>query len=262
MNEPITYASFAPIEAGQLIVRMAENEREVELAQRLRFRIFCEELGAKANPEVMAQKRDFDEFDAVADHMLVIDTGKQGDAAIVGTYRLLRRAHMQKIGRFYTESEFDVTTLKEAEGEIMELGRSCVDEDYRGRAAMQLLWRGIGAYVMAHDVKLMFGCASLYGTDLQTHAMALSYLYHYHLAPPALRVRALPDQYVDMNRVSKDKIDAKATVMSLPPLMKGYLRLGAFVGDGAVIDYNYNTTDAGIIVKTELITGRYAERYT
>lgn len=244
------------------MVRMAESAYEVELAQRLRFRIFCGELGAKATPDVMAQQRDFDEFDAVADHMLVIDTSKTGDGSIVGTYRILRRAHMQKIGRFYTESEFEITPLKAIEGEIMELGRSCVDIEYRGRAAMQLLWRGIGAYVLAHDVKIMFGCASLYGVDIAQHREALSYLYHYHLAPPELRIRALPDKYVEMDILPKEQIDAKKAIMSLPPLMKGYLRVGAFVGQGAVIDYDYNTTDAGIIVKTELITGKYAERYT
>jgi len=244
------------------MVRMAENEREIELAQRLRFRIFCGELGAKANPEVMAEERDFDAFDAVCDHMLVVDTSKQGDTSIVGTYRILRRQHMQKLGRFYTESEFDIAPLKAIEGEIMELGRSCVDMEYRGRAAMQLLWRGIGAYVLLHDVKIMFGCASLYGTDIDQHRAALSYLYHYHLAPEDLRIRALPDKYVEMNLIPKDQLDAKKVVMTLPPLMKGYLRVGAFVGEGAVIDYDYNTTDAGIIVKTELITGKYAERYT
>lgn len=244
------------------MVRMAETDREIDLAQRLRFRIFCGELGAKANSQVMAEQRDFDEFDAVADHMLVIDTSKKGDDAIIGTYRILRRSNMTRIGRFYTESEFDVSRLKAADGEIMELGRSCVDIEYRGRAAMQLLWRGIGAYVLAHDVKYMFGCASLYGTDLELHKEALSYLYHYHLAPEELRIRALPDKYVEMNQIAKDAIDAKKVIMSLPPLVKGYLRVGAFIGEGAVVDMDYNTTDTGIIVKTELITGKYAERYT
>lgn len=258
-----TYAQpFEPLEAGNLIVRIAENAREIELAQRLRFRIFCDELGAKANPQVIAEKRDFDQFDDVCEHMLVVDRNKSGDDAIVGTYRLLTRSRMQAIGRFYSESEFDIARLKSVEGEIMELGRSCVDMEYRSRAAMQLLWRGIGAYVMAHDVKLMFGCASLYGIDVAKHAEALSYLYHYHLAPEAVRVKALPEQHVEMNIIAKEAIDAKKTVMSLPPLVKGYLRLGGFVGDGAVVDYDFNTTDVGIIVKTEMITGKYVGRYT
>ncbi len=263
MIESSTYVQpFAPIEAGNLIVRIAENARELELAQRLRFRIFCGELGAKANPDVMREQRDFDRFDGACEHMLVIDRNKQGDSAIVGTYRLLTRSRMQKIGSFYSETEFDISALKARDEEIMELGRSCVDMEYRTRAVMQLLWRGIGAYVMAHDIKTMFGCASLYGVNVEGHARALSYLYHYHLAPPEIRVRALADQYVDMNVIPKDKIEAKKTVMELPPLVKGYLRLGGYVGDGAVVDHDYNTTDVGIIVRTEQITGKYAGRYT
>lgn len=252
---------FEPIEAGQLIARLAQGEHELELAQRLRFRIFCDELGAKANAEVMAQKRDFDEFDAVCDHMLVIDREKQGDDAVVGTYRLLTGKNSKKIGRFYSQSEFDITPLLEFDGEIMELGRSCVNEEYRSRATMQLLWRGIGAYVSAHDVKILFGCASLYGVDIEAHRAALAYLYHYHLAPPALRVRALSDQYVEMNTMPKESFDAKKILMTLPPLVKGYLRLGSFVGEGAVVDYAYNTTDVGIVVNTDLITDKYAQRY-
>lgn len=263
MTATSTFAQpFEPLEAGNLVVRIAENAREIELAQRLRFRIFCDELGAKANPQVMAEKRDFDQFDDVCEHMLVIDRNKNGDDAIVGTYRLLTRTNMKKLGRFYSESEFDISRLQGFEGEIMELGRSCVDVEYRSRAVMQLLWRGIGAYVMAHDVKIMFGCASLYGIDVPKHAEALSYLYHYHLAPEEVRVRALPDQYVEMNVIPKDVLDAKKVVMSLPPLIKGYLRLGGYVGDGAVVDRDYNTTDVGIIVKTELITDKYVGRYT
>ncbi len=262
MNQTPAYPQpFEPLEAGNLIVRLAESPREIELAQRLRFRIFCDELGANANPQVMAEKRDFDQFDDVCEHMLVVDRNKSGDDAIVGTYRLLTRTNMKKLGRYYSESEFDISPLKAVEGEIMELGRSCVDKDYRGRAAMQLLWRGIGAYVIAHDVKIMFGCASLYGIDVPKHAEALSYLYHNHLAPAEIRVRALPDQYVEMNVLPKDALDAKRVVLSLPPLIKGYLRLGGYVGDGAVVDRDYNTTDVGIIVKTELITEKYVGRY-
>ena len=263
MTGTATFAQpFEPLEAGNLIVRIAENAREIDLAQRLRFRIFCGELGAKANPQVMAEQRDFDKFDDVCEHMLVVDRNKQGDDSIVGTYRLLTRTRMQKIGHFYSESEFNIDQLKKIEGEIMELGRSCVDKEYRSRAAMQLLWRGIGAYVMAHDIKTMFGCASLYGIDVPKHAEALSYLYHYHLAPPELRVRALDDQYVEMNVIPKDVLDAKRTIASLPPLVKGYLRLGGYVGEGAVVDRDYNTTDVGIIVKTDLITEKYVGRYT
>jgi putative hemolysin len=126
---------------------------------------------------------------------------------------------------------------------------------------MQLLFRGIGAYVARFDIQLMFGCASFHGTDPDAHAMALSYLYHYHLAPENTRAQALPHRYIEMNRMPKEAIDAKEAFSALPALIKGYLRLSGCVGIGAVVDAEYNTTDVSIIVKTDTITEKYAQRY-
>jgi putative hemolysin len=253
---------FEPLQAGNLSVRLAVDESEITAAQKLRYRIFCGEMGGKASPEIQAQQRDFDEFDQYCDHLLVIDNERRGEAAVVGTYRLLRRSVMQKLGRFYTESEFDVSAVKAFPGEILELGRSCVEPDYRNRSVMTLLWRGIGAYVTLHDIKLMFGCASFTGADASQHALALSYLYYNHLAPEPVRLTALPDLYVKMDVIPKDQVNMKEALNAMPALIKGYLRLGGYIGDGAVIDPAYNTTDVGIIVKTELVTQKYAERYT
>ena len=143
----------------------------------------------------------------------------------------------------------------------MELGRSCVDISYRDRSTMQLLWRGIAEYVMAHRIEVMFGCGSLSGTDPNRHALALSYLYYNHLAPEDLRVKALPERFIEMRRVNPETIDARRALVALPPLLKGYLRAGAFIGDGAVIDKQFNTIDICVIVKTDLITGRYTRHY-
>jgi putative hemolysin len=126
---------------------------------------------------------------------------------------------------------------------------------------MQLLWNGIAAYVFHYDVTLMFGCASLPGTDPDALATPLSYLHYYHLAPSALRPRALNERYVDMRRLSIGAIDRGRTLTALPPLIKGYLRLGGFVGDGAVIDEQFNTTDICILVKTNLVTAKYSRHY-
>ena len=147
-------------------------------------------------------------------------------------------------------------------GQILELGRSCVRADYRTGATLQLLWRGIAEYVLNYDIELLFGCASLHGTKSEDMALPLSYLFHHHLAPPALRPRALPERYVDMNLMPADAVDRKHALAALPPLIKGYLRLGGFVGDGAVIDYDFNTTDVSIVVKTDLVTERYFKHYT
>jgi putative hemolysin len=146
-------------------------------------------------------------------------------------------------------------------GEILELGRSCVGEDYRSRAAMQLLWRGIADYVLHYGISVMFGCGSLPGTDPAKLAMPLSYLYCNHLAPPELRACALPERYVDMRIVPPGEIDQRAAIGMLPALIKGYLRLGGFIGDGAVVDRQFNTTDVCIIVKTNLLAQKYYRHY-
>jgi putative hemolysin len=180
---------------------------------------------------------------------------------VVGTYRLIQREASERIGRFYSADEYNITPILAFRGRMMELGRSCVDAAYRTRSVMQLLWRGIAAYVFKHQIDLMFGCASLPGTDPDALATELTYLYHNHLAPPALRPRALPERYVEMRRVDPETLDVRRAVMLLPPLIKGYLRLGGFVGDGAVIDRQFNTTDVAVVVKTDLVTDKYYRHY-
>ncbi|HYF06848.1 MAG TPA: GNAT family N-acyltransferase, partial [Acetobacteraceae bacterium] len=166
-----------------------------------------------------------------------------------------------RLGRFYSESEYDVSKLVAFPGNVMELGRSCVDAGYRTRGTLQLLWRGIAAYVFKHEIKLMFGCASLPGTDLDALADPLTYLHANHLAPEELRPRALPGRYVAMRRKDPALIDVKKTLIDLPPLIKGYLRLGGFVGDGAVLDHQFNTTDVAVVVKTDEVTEKYYKHY-
>jgi putative hemolysin len=252
-------------------VRLACDPSEIAAAQALRYRVFYEEMSAKPTPEMVAVKRDFDAFDAHCDHLLVIDRRLgAGAEAVVGTYRLLRRSVAERHGGFYSETEFDISLLKAVPGELLELGRSCVDARYRTRSTMQRLWSGIATYVFAHDVRVMFGCASLPGTDPQAVAGALSYLHHRHLAPADLRPRALPGRFVDMNLRAPDMVsetdaaqalDDRAVLAGLPPLIKGYLRLGGFVGEGAVIDEQFNTIDVCIIVVTDQVTDKYFNHY-
>jgi putative hemolysin len=244
--------------AGNLAVRLAETNAEVEASQALRYRVFYEEMGARPDDLTARLRRDCDSFDSVCDHLLVIDRGR---GAVVGTYRLLRRAAAARRGRFYSAAEYDISPLLAYPGEILELGRSCVDAGYRTRPTMQLLWRGIAAYVFHHDIAVMFGCASLPGIDPATAALPLSYLYEHHLAPPALRPRALEQRYVGMQLVPPHEIDPARALAELPPLIKGYLRLGGFVGDGAVVDRQFNTTDICVVVKTELVTEKYYRHY-
>ena len=253
--------SFAPITAGSQIIRLASSAAELDAAQALRYRVFYEEMGAHPSAEMLAIRRDFDQYDSVCDHLIVVDQSRESGHQVVGTYRVMRREHVRAVGGFYSASEYDVSRLASFPGTVMELGRSCVDAGYRDRATMQLLWRGIAEYLNAHGVDLMFGCASLHGTDPEKIAMQLSYLYHYHLAPENLRARALPERFVNMNILPKDAIDPRRALASLPPLLKGYLRVGGFIGDGAVVDHQFNTTDVCIIVKTDLIADRYTRHY-
>jgi putative hemolysin len=255
-------AGFREVRAGKLGVRLATTNREVDAAQALRYRVFYEEMGAEASAEAARLHRDVDRWDEVADHILVIDHELgDGTEAVVGTYRMIRSEAAASIGRFYSEDEYDIRPITNFPGNILELGRSCVDASHRGRAVMQLLWRGIAAYVELHGIELMFGCASLNGVDPDALATELTYLYGHHLAPPALRPRAVPERYVEMRRLDPATLDPKRASQSLPPLIKGYLRLGGFVGDGAVIDRQFNTVDVAIVVKTDLVTERYSKHY-
>ena len=245
-----------------LEARLAGSPEDVEAAQALRYRVFYEEMKATPSAETAALKRDADSFDAVCDHLLVIDPGRQDlPGGVVGTYRLLRRKQARAHAGFYSADEFDISHFEVYPDEVLELGRSCVERDYRNRPTMQLLWRAIAAYVFHHDIALMFGCASLPGTDPEAVGLQLSYLYYYHLAPPALRPRAIEGRFVDMKMLPRTAIVPREALAAMPPLIKGYLRLGGFVGDGAVVDRQFNTIDVSIIVKTDLVTDKYLRHY-
>ena len=191
--------------SGQLDVRLATSEAEIAAAQALRYQIFYDEMGAAPSPAMIASRRDIDSYDAICDHLLVIDHGMPGDGPhVVGTYRLLRQVVAQMNHGFYSAGEYDLSPLiaQSAEGgQLLELGRSCVAPAYRNNTTITLLWRGIASYLQTHAIGHMFGCASLHGADPKVHAAELSYLYHHHLAPPALRARALAEHYVPMDRM-------------------------------------------------------------
>ena len=255
-------APLLDIAGGHLQVRLATSAGDIDAVQALRYRIFYETMGAQPLAGMAPRRRDADPFDEFCDHLMVLDHSRGAGAdAVVGTYRLIRREAARRCGRFYSAAEYDITRLVTYPGPVLELGRSCVDPAYRARAVMPLLWSGIAAYVFHYEIKLMFGCASLPGIDPDQLAAPLTYLYHHHLAPPELRPRALPERYVDMQRLDPRTIDAERSLSGLPPLIKGYLRLGGFVGDGAVIDQQFNTTDVCVVVKTDLVTEKYSRHY-
>ncbi len=249
----------APIahRAGELEVRLA-GPHEIDLALALRHRVFCEERGAASGGRGMEE----DAYDRDCDHLIVRDHARDG-GPVVGTYRLLREDVAARIGGFYAAGEYDLAPLlaigRDAAGgpQLLELGRSCVDTPYRTSATITLLWRAIASYLEAHRIGFMFGCASFPGTDPARHADELAYLHRFHLAPPELRVRALAAHHVEMRRDAACDQSGRG----LPPLIKGYLRVGAKVGDGAFIDQGFNTVDVFLVMPVERIVGRYGRRF-
>ncbi len=252
-----------PFTFNNLEVRLAETEQDVNAAQALRYQVFYEEMGAKPTTRCQALKRDIDPYDDVCDHLLVIDLDKstKNKPDVVGTYRLLRGNIAEATTGFYSEKELDVDNFIYAPEEVLELGRSCIDSTYRRRGAMQLLWRGISEYIDIYNIKLMFGCGSIHGTNIEEAKKVLSFLHHHHLAPKSLRPVALDNKYVSMNLTSKEEIDDKEVLRELPPLLKGYLRVGGYIGDGAVIDHQFNTIDVCIVVETENLSKKYRSHY-
>lgn len=252
---------------GDLEVRLAVTRAEIKLAQRLRFQVFYEEMSAVPSRLAQFRRRDEDAYDAFCDHLLVVDVSagrsRLDQPKVVGTYRVLRQDVAERRLGFYTAGEYDIAPLmdKKPGYRFMELGRSCVLPPYRNKRTVELLWHGLWTYVREHHIDVMLGCASFEGTDPNAHAMALSFLHHFAAAPPEWRCRAHDKLYVPMDLLPKDKVDAKAALKAIPPLIKGYLRLGACVGDGAVIDRQFGTTDVLIVLPVERIDPRYFEHY-
>ena len=253
---------------GPLEVRLAQTAAEVRQAQKLRYRVFYEEGSATANPARLLARRDIDAYDTICDHLLVIDhasraCGSRNRAAVVGTYRLLRQSLAEHFGGFYTAGEFEIDGLigRHRQLQFLELGRSCVLAPYRNKRTLELLWHGIHAYVAQNRCDVLIGCASLEGTDPARLGLPLAFLHHYARAPEPWRARALRQRYVEMNRMSKETVAPKEALRALPPLIKGYLRLGAYIGDGAVIDREFGTTDVLIVLPFSVIQKRYFEHF-
>lgn len=252
--------SLKPTEIDGVSVRLTKSAAELEAAQRLRYQVFYEEYAATPDKDMAASRLDVDDYDQYADHLVVIDQTR-GYEKIVGTYRLLRREPAERYGQFYSSDEYDLTKLLNSELSLLELGRSCVLPEYRTRPILNLLWQGIADYITDHKIDLMFGCASLHSTDIQSIANPLSYLHHFHPTIEELRPRAIKGRYINMNLIPKEELDPRRAFAALPPLIKGYLRVGATIGDGAVIDHQFGTTDVCIIVQTHQVTKKYRQHY-
>lgn len=247
---------------GQLEVRLARNATEIVAAQQMRHRIFRHETGQASVDEGGI---DVDRFDAFCDHLLVADASLPGPAhkQIVGTYRLLRQDIAMANGGFYSASEFEIDALaaRHPALKFLELGRSCVLPDYRSRRTVELLWQGIWAYARRHNVDVMTGCASFPGITPAAHAESLSFLAQQAPAAGEWNIPAAAGRGMPMDLVPGEAVDAKRAIAAMPPLIKGYLRLGALFSQQCVVDREFGTTDVFVVLPVASISERYVNYY-
>ncbi len=251
---------MTPAPGPQFRVRLATTEADLRAAQRLRYRVFVEELGGDGPMVDHDARLERDRFDAFFDHLLLVDEAK--NAAVVGVYRLLRDDQADRAGQFYSEGEYDIGVLRGTGRRLLELGRSCLDAEYRGGAGMYHLWSGLADYVKTHGIEILFGVASFHGTDPHALAQPLSLLHHRHLAPAPLRVRARAEHFQPMDLIPDAALDRRAAMLQVPPLIKAYLRLGGYVGEGAFVDHAFNTTDICLVMDTARMTEKQKSFYS
>lgn len=244
----------------QFHVKLAETKEELEAAQRLRYRVFVRELGGDGPLVDHAAGVETDRFDPFFDHLILQSDAKPGE--VVGVYRLLRSDQAARAGQFYSEDEYDLSTLFTSGRRLMELGRSCLDAEYRGGMAMYHLWNSLSRYIIEHKIEILFGVASFHGTDMARLAAPLALLHHRYLAPEALRPRVRAEHYQDMNLVAPGQIDRRGAMVQVPALIKAYLRLGGYVGDGAYVDHRFNTTDICLVMDTKRMRESHKNIYS
>lgn len=253
---------------GSLEIRLAETKREIRQAQKLRWRVFFKEGKAHASMQSALRRRDICPFDRYCDHLIVLDHskatyfGKKGPR-VVGAYRLLRQDVAEAHDGFYSATEFDIAPMFERHRgkRFLELGRSCVLPEYRSKRALELLWRGIWAYVRHHRIDVLIGCASFDGVNPRAHAQALSFLRQHAAASAEWRVAPLSSRGAGVAAIASDSGNARRTVNELPPLIKGYLRLGAMFAEDAVVDYQFGTTDVFVVLPVTRIEPRYIDYF-
>lgn len=256
-------ASNLKSEERHFQLKIAATEAELLAAQRLRYRVFVEELGATGPTVDHANRLEFDAFDPFYDHLILIDRRRDpGDLDhVVGVYRLLRSEVALQGPGFYSNAEYDLAPLLATGRHLLELGRSCVDAQHRGGVAMYLLWNALADYVQAHGIEILFGVASYHGTDVARIAQSLAFLHHHHLAPADIRVRVRDGHFQSLDLFPPDAIDRVAAMAQTPALIKAYLRVGGYIGDGAYIDRNFNTTDVFLMMDTDNMSRRHMAAY-
>ena len=256
--------NFSKIEVDNFVIKIADKKSQLKKAQALRYLIFYKEKKAIPTISKKILRLDYDKIDKFADHLIVIDKNRKGiKNKIVGTYSLLRGDIASHCGGFYTSSEFDLTKILNSykNNQILELGRSCVHQNYRNGTIMNLLWKAIAEYVKLYDIKILLGCASFHGTDVMKYTNELSYLRKNFSLPDEFSVKSLDTKiYPSYTKINSNISDLR-TFVKLPPLIKGYLRIGGKVSHNCFVDYKFNTIDLCVIVTTDNIDEKYKKKY-
>jgi putative hemolysin len=256
--------SFTKIEVGNLIIKLAETNSEIKHAQSLRYSVFYKEKNAKATLSKKMLRRDYDKIDRFADHLIVIDKNRRNfQNKIIGTYRLMRGDLANQYGGFYTSTEFNLSNIFQLykNNEILELGRSCVHKKYRNGTTMNLLWKAIANYISIYDIKILLGCVSCPGTNVMKFSEQLSYLKRNHSLQNELSVESLDNNIYPIHNSKNKNISDIKNFVKLPPLIKGYLRVGGKVSESYFVDHDFNTIDLCVVVKTNNIDDKYKKRF-
>ena len=251
LNDSIDSNINFEVDRFQVLV-VNDNDLLIRNAQRLRFNTFLKKSSIN-NPDYVL---DSDEYDKFCDHLVVIDKSVSSHY-VVGTYRLMINFSNNPKGDFYTETEFDLYNLKKLDLKILEVGRSCVHKNYRDGKIIRLLWRGLSTYIKKSKVDFIIGCASFQCSNTNKIRNQLSFLKNFYSAPKKyltfpLKSKSIKWKNSDISEISRLKI-----FKSLPPLIKAYLRVGAWVGEGAVFDPHFKTIDICIILKADKIDPKY-----
>lgn len=246
-------------------VRLTRNKEERKMVRNLRYDVFVTEEGASATAEQHELHEEFDDYDKYAEYMAVFHNGK-----IVGTYRIIDKKAADKMGGFYTETEFNISKIKKASDNIAEMSRACVAREYRENAlVMRMLWAGLSEYVLRRRIAVLFGVASWVGQKPVESAQAISYLYYNHLSPLRLRARVIPENFADgadprmskMNILPRAYVDEEIAKKQMTPLIKGYLRMGATFGSGVFIDKPFNTYDVFVMMQSKNMDAAYQKHF-
>ncbi len=246
-------------------VRLTRNKEERKQVRQLRYLVFVEEEGAGATEEQKNLREEYDSYDRFAEYMAVFHNGK-----VVGTYRIIDRKAAEKLGGFYTETEFNISKIKKYRGNIAEMSRACVAPEYRENAlVMRMLWAGLSEYILRRKIAILFGVASWVGTKPVKSAQAISYLYYNHLSPLRLRATVVPENFAAdvnqklgrMNILPQEFIDEDDARREMTPLIKGYLRLGATFGKGVFVDKPFNSYDVFVMLETRKMNATYQKHF-